>query len=452
MTREQIQELREKAHGLAVEAREILTTEPREGSSDSEQQVIFDKMLADVDEMRQRADNEERMLAVEDSIAAERVETEVRDTVRNVIEPSRTSGKATQAIGTQEVRSALWVQALGGDQGAYHQLLELDRDEQRVLGGSTSAGGAVLPKGQMHEVWFQLRYSSPMLNPDVVTVIHDDTARDLPVPIVAVPGEGNNTGTYGGGEAADDGSDDPTFSQKNLYAFLFYTAWVKWAPQLAVGASVSMEMLLTQALGTMMGNARMDSGNTPGSVGRRLSHLLTRGSGSSQPGGIAEGSTKALSCASETDFTADELIDLYYHVDAAYRAQPKCCWMMNDDTIKKLRKKRTDTWTGTLSDGTVYSQQYLWQPGLTAAVPDMVLGKPLYPNNEMEKFPSSANTTAEKVILFGDASRYLVRLAGPTTMRISYDNFAPNIGIMAYQMADGKLIDTSAVKHMAAAS
>ena len=59
----------------------------------------------------------------------------------------------------------------------------------------------------------------------------------------------------------------------------------------------------------------------------------------------------------------DALVDLYFTLNASYRSQST--WVMSSATAAAIRKLKDTT------------NQYLWQPGLQAGAPDMLLGRPV---------------------------------------------------------------------------
>ena len=92
------------------------------------------------------------------------------------------------------------------------------------------------------------------------------------------------------------------------------------------------------------------------------------GDNSGKPEGIfavtAVGGTNLVgkAAASTTAVTADELIDTYHTLGRKYR--DRATWLCGDAFAKNVRK---------LKDA---DNQYLWQPGLTGAEPDRLLGRP----------------------------------------------------------------------------
>ena len=74
---------------------------------------------------------------------------------------------------------------------------------------------------------------------------------------------------------------------------------------------------------------------------------------------------------------------------------------------------------------------------------DMILGKPVYIDNHMPSAGAGA-----KPIAFGDFSFYWIVEREPLTVRVLKEKFfeAGQIGYLAYEFLDGKLIQPDAVK------
>jgi HK97 family phage major capsid protein len=104
---------------------------------------------------------------------------------------------------------------------------------------------------------------------------------------------------------------------------------------------------------------------------------------------------------------------------------------MRDATLKAIRKLKEST------------GQYLWQPGLQAGAPDLLLGRPVYvdPN-------APAMTTGLDSILFGDVSKYWIREVGSVTVQRLDELYAANgqVGFILDRRVDGDLVDTAAVR------
>lgn len=109
-------------------------------------------------------------------------------------------------------------------------------------------------------------------------------------------------------------------------------------------------------------------------------------------------------------------------------------WVLNDSTIKAIRKLKD-------SNG-----QYLWQPSLTAGTPDTILGRPVRTSAYMPAIAASAKTIA-----FGDFSYYWIADRQGRSFKRLNELYAANgqVGFLASQRVDGKLILSEAIKVLA---
>ena len=107
--------------------------------------------------------------------------------------------------------------------------------------------------------------------------------------------------------------------------------------------------------------------------------------------------------------------------------------MMHDTVLAAVRK---------LKDG---QGQYIWSMGdITSGVPGTLLGNPYSVNQAM----ASAFTTGQKLILYGDFSKYYVRKAGSLVIGVRREYYWPNIGLAGIVRLDGRLLQSTAVKHL----
>ena len=91
-----------------------------------------------------------------------------------------------------------------------------------------------------------------------------------------------------------------------------------------------------------------------------------------------------------TAITADGLMNNLYNLKSTY--QRAATWLFHRTAVRNIRKLKT-------GDG-----QYIWQPGLQAGQPDLILGRPLV----MSEFAPSTFTTGLYVGLIGDFSWYWI--------------------------------------------
>jgi len=141
---------------------------------------------------------------------------------------------------------------------------------------------------------------------------------------------------------------------------------------------------------------------------------------------VASGTAGGFAAASPQD----GLIELVHSLRAPYRQG--ACWVMNSDTLARIRKFKT-------SDGA-----FLWQPGLVEGQAASLLG---YPVVEAEDMPAVAADSLS--VAFGNfRAGYLIADRGET--RILRDPFSnkPFVHFYATKRVGGAIIDTNAIKLM----
>ena len=148
------------------------------------------------------------------------------------------------------------------------------------------------------------------------------------------------------------------------------------------------------------------------------------GAGTDEPIGILDDTAGAEVGVTAEGITYDDIISLYFSVDKDYRKNG--VWLMNDTTALTLR---------TLKDE---GGNYLWNQAS-----DTILGRPVVICNDMPDADSG-----EKPVAFGDFSYYWIVKRSPVTVTTLVERFALNgqIGYLAHEFLDGKLIRQDAVK------
>ena len=169
--------------------------------------------------------------------------------------------------------------------------------------------------------------------------------------------------------------------------------------------------------------------------GRALNAAFTTGSGTGRPTGLLTSTSAGKTAASATAIAKTELIDLEHSVDAAYRKNPKSGFMMHDLVLAYLRK---------LDFGSTDTVP-LWQPSMQVGAPDRVFGYPVFINNDMD----STIAATKKTIVFGDFSKYIIREVQRPSMFLMQERYMDELhkGLVMWSRYDGKLLNTSAIKH-----
>lgn len=170
-------------------------------------------------------------------------------------------------------------------------------------------------------------------------------------------------------------------------------------------------------------------------LGRVTNRHFTIGTGVAQPNGIMVaapiGVTAANGSSQVTSVTYDSLVDLQHSVDPTYREGGDCRFMMNDDTVRIVRK---------IKDG---QQRPIFVPGYESGnpggAPDRLLGSPIQVNQSVASMAASA-----KSIAFGDFSKYKIR----DVMAIQMFRFTDSaytkkgqVGFLAWMRSGGNFTD-----------
>ncbi|HMO77140.1 MAG TPA: phage major capsid protein [Sphingopyxis sp.] len=141
---------------------------------------------------------------------------------------------------------------------------------------------------------------------------------------------------------------------------------------------------------------------------------------------VASGAAGAFAASNPQD----QLVELVHALRAPYRQG--ACWVMNSDTLARIRKFKT-------TDGA-----FIWQPGLVEGQAATLLG---YPVVEAEDMPAVAANSLS--IAFGNfRAGYLIADRGET--RILRDPFSnkPFVHFYATKRVGGAIIDSNAIKLM----
>ena len=167
-------------------------------------------------------------------------------------------------------------------------------------------------------------------------------------------------------------------------------------------------------------------------LARITNYEFTRGTGTGQPNGIVTAATsgKVGATGQTLTVTYDDLVDLQHSVDPAYRARGRARFMMNDLSIRQIRKIKDTT------------GRPIFVPGYEVAgagVPDTLLGTPVVINQDVAAMAANARS-----ILFGDFSYYKIR----DVMSMSLFRFTDSpytklgqVAFLAWMRSGGQFVD-----------
>ena len=211
---------------------------------------------------------------------------------------------------------------------------------------------------------------------------------------------------------------DLTFGVVTFKGYKYSTKGLLVSNEFLNDESIDLETVIADALGERLG--------------RIQGTHFTTGDNSSKPQGIVTAAGTGVTAVSATTFTSDELINLFFKVDPAYRASDNFGWMMNDAVVAFVTLLKD-------SQG-----RPLYQQSFREGAPDTILGKPLHTN----QFMDSAFTTGKKLVLAGDFNKYLIRDIGTLRMRRLEERYAEKdqVGFIGFLRSDGRALNAAALK------
>lgn len=282
---------------------------------------------------------------------------------------------------------------------------------------TTTAGGYVIQNEAMAELEIALLAYGGMR--EAARVIRTATGASLPWP--TMDDSTNKSEILAINTAADINS--LVFGQVTLGAFKYTTKRVMVPIELLQDSAFNLPQVIGNALGIR--------------AARGTNYHFTIGvTSDTQPSGVV---TDAISGSTGSDVntvTYAELVTLLHSVDPAYRSDPSCRWMFNDNTLGRLQRL-TDTYG-----------QLLWQPGMVVGEPDRILGHPYTINQDMASIAAStAGSGGAKAILFGAFNRYIIRDVRDIILLRLDERYAEygQVAFLAFHRHDGKTIQASTV-------
>jgi HK97 family phage major capsid protein len=392
-------ELRGKRAELIKQATEIVDGAHAEGRSlSAEEKVKFDKMEADAQAIMSEIDVIERTAEMKKELAAK---SEAREA----------APKAT--------RMGAFEKYLRNGMGA------LNSEERKIMGelrgtstqvvGTDSLGGFIVPQDFSNELDMAVEFTGEVER--LAKKLNTAGGALLDYPTV------NDTATDANliSEAAAVTVQDVTFANKQLSAYN-YASQVRVSMQLLQDNAFDLNGFLVEAMGER--------------IARATNSAFTNGTGSSQPQGIIAGSVAGNTAAGATAITADDILDLIYSIDPAYRNKESFGLMAHNNVIAAVRALGL----GSSNDFPIFV------PSMAAGQPDKLFGYNIYYNNDME----SSIATGKKTMLAADFSKFVVRSAGGVQMVRLNERYMDEleVGFVAYARKDSAVLDSRAVKHL----
>tara|TARA_R100000808_G_scaffold17421_1_gene38511 strand:- start:3485 stop:4666 length:1182 start_codon:yes stop_codon:yes gene_type:complete len=374
-----------------VEAmRKILDAEESVEMS-SEDEEKYDKMEARLTQLQAEVARDQRR---------SRLDAQERDLDAPVLDIRTGQTETARGAHSEEERSeAFWAVMANRATPDQHRIL------RSMSVGVDAQGGYAVPTEMERAIVEELDTVGSMRT--IFPVIQ--AAHDTKIPIESAIGSGEWVQELGTITPAD-----ATLAQKEVGAY-----------KACAAISASVEILA--------GDAVVDMNAYLGKVlGRRLSMLMEAayadGDGSNKPTGLF-----TLGTPDTTALSADATIDFWFSLAAQYRS--RAAWIMNDASLKAVRKLKT---TG---------GEYLWLPAerysigdaMRVGVAGTLLGSPVYVNNHC---PDDEYVLCDPGLAFRIYDR-----GGTTMLTDPYTNASTGkVNIYAYRRTDSTEVIGDALK------
>lgn len=389
----QILVLREKRAKAWEAAKAFLDSKrDKDGFVSAEDTATYDKMEADVVALGKEIERLERQVAI-DLELAKPTSQPITNQPGSGMKEDKKSGRASDAY-----RKAFWDSIRKRNYFDVQNTLSI---------GTDTEGGYLVPD----------EYEQRLID----ALQEQNFFRQLATVITTSSGDRNIPVVSGHGEAAwmdENGlytESDDTFGLISLGAYKLGTA-IKVSDELLNDSVFDLEGYIATEFTRR--------------IGAKEEEAFLVGDGTKKPTGVFVSAENSVT-TSGTSITFDDVMDLYHSLRVPYRKN--AVWLLNDTTVKALRK---------VKDG---NGNYIWQPSVQAGEPDTILNRPYYTSSFVPDLAAG-----NKVMAFGDFSYYWIADRQGRSFKRLNELYAANgqVGFLASQRVDGKLILPEAVKTM----
>ncbi len=373
-----IDELKQRGAALVQQAREIQDDPKGEnGKLTPEQRTRRDNLLEEAENLRQEAQAEERLAGVESWVAPEERGQRLPEVIEDPEAPPE-ERQAAEMTATPEYREAFMTYARGGEEA-------LEADQRRMLyqartlvEGTDPQGGYLAPEqliaGVLREAQDieQLAPRMDTINTNArrITMTKEDEAEEL-----------NNWGWVA--ELQQKPEDQPGFQQFSIDVHV--GAGVVWvSDELMEDSQFGLEAYLA----TRAAERKTEIEET----------AFLSGTGNGQPFGIltringATGTPQRFTTANIGAINGDDFLRIMFALQRRHRRNAS--FVVGTQALLAARL---------LKDA---NNNYIWQPGLQAGDPDMIVGKPVIESPELALDMPVAG--GNDVAICGELRRYRV--------------------------------------------
>ena len=328
-----------------------------------------------------------------------KLDASLDEVVYNVAKKATDEGK--KGVNSPEYQSAFMNLMRVGKGNVGHDILNA------LQVGTASEGGNIVPTELDATIVEYLQDFNQFR--DSVSVMQAGSDRDIPLETTL------GAAAWTAEEAAFNDS-DAAFGKISLTAYKL-TRIVKVSEELVQDSVFDLMSYLGRNFGKAFGLAEEAA--------------IVAGDNSGKPNGFNTAAGTGTTVAATTAITSLELIDLFHSLSSPYRRN--ATFVMADATAAAIRK---------LVDS---NGQFIWQAGLQAGQPDVLMGRPVITSASMPAMTSGLDS-----ISFGDLSAYTLMERGARQVQVLNELYAGTgqVGYRMYSRLDGDLIDTNAVKNL----
>jgi len=386
MTTSRALELRENAGRLVTEARSIFEAAEKENRNlNSEEQVRFDKLHEEAEKTLATADRYEKQARADLGFETPREEEKISWTEEDLGEKAvgKPAGKH------REDRCGAMAQFL---RGGYETL---NTEQRATLQMDNDIGGGWFAATETFINRLLFNADKKMVLSGLCTTYNVGLGETLGVPTL----DGDITDFTMAGELTSAAEDTGiTFGKRELRPHRIKRKLVKFSKDLLQNSRIDVEQVVVDRVSL--------------ALARALDGWFMTGTGASQPLGIFTASDDGISTSRDVDtgsatgITADGLITVQATLNDVYEGNAR--WLFHKDAITLIRK---------LKDG---NQQYLWQPGLSAGAPSVILGKPYVTATNVPSTYTDGNYAG----MYGDFSYYWIANAATLSIQRLIEMYA----------------------------
>jgi HK97 family phage major capsid protein len=291
----------------------------------------------------------------------------------------------------------------GASEEEIRQEVRLSATPALVTGGDAGIPAITYSEGQQMGFVVPMQYHkeiiegqalySPLLDPDVCTVVQETTFTHRPLQIpewdlsqVAAVLLGETQGQTP--------NSIPTLQQPLLNTFRFNTSFnmtIEWEQDAQYDSGSDPIDALARANGV--------------ALARGINTYLINGDGVTGPQGILNAIDSGVVTAASNQVGHDDFSNVSYSIDHVYRNSPKCAWLVTDAIEKQIRN---------LKDSTGRPLYKMEDDVLK------IFGKPVYTAPDLPLYnPSLGTQAAGSFCVFGDLSKYVIHASAVLQRRFT---------------------------------